>query len=59
MKNLTFTFTFNMPQLFIYHYQDYDTFDISNLFYNETGLDEKNIVDLFSDMYTQYFLIIL
>ena len=61
MNNLTFTFnmpqftfnmspfTFNMPLLFISHYQDYDTFDISNLFYNVTGLDEKNIVDLFGD----------
>lgn len=40
----------NMPQLFISYYQDYDTFDISNLFYNVTGLDEKNIVDLFGDI---------
>lgn len=47
MNNLTFTF--NMPSIFISHYQDYDTFDISNLFYNVTGLDEKNIVDLFGD----------
>ena len=39
----------NMPQLFISHYQDYDTFDISNLFYNVTDLDEKHIVDLFGD----------
>lgn len=38
-----------MPLLFISHYQDYDTFDISNLFYKVTGLDEKNIVDLFGD----------
>jgi hypothetical protein len=38
-----------MPQLFISHYKDYDTFDISKLFYNVTGLDEKNIVDLFGD----------
>jgi hypothetical protein len=38
-----------MPSIFISHYQDYDTFDISNLFYNVTGLDEKNIVDLFGD----------
>lgn len=38
-----------MPQLFISYYQDYDTFDISNLFYKITGLDEKNIVDLFGD----------
>lgn len=36
-----------MPQLLISHYQDYDMFDISNLFYNVTGLDEINIVDLF------------
>lgn len=43
MNNLTF----NMPQLLISHYQDYDMFDISNLFYNVTGLDEINIVDLF------------
>jgi len=42
-------FTRNMPQLFISHYQDYDTFDISNLFYNVTGLDEKLIVVLFDD----------
>ena len=47
MNNLTFTF--NMPSIFISHYQDYDTFDISNLFYNVTGLDEKNIVDLFGN----------
>ena len=47
MNNLTFTF--NMPSIFISHYQDYDTFDISNLFYNVTSLDEKNIVDLFGD----------
>jgi len=38
-----------MPSIFISHYQDYDTFDISNLFYNVTGLDEKNIVDLFGN----------
>ena len=61
MNNPTFTFntshftfnmphfTFNMPQLFISHYQDYDTFDISKLFYNVTDLDEKHIVDLFGD----------
>lgn len=47
MNNLTYTF--NMPSIFISHYQDYDTFDISNLFYNVTSLDEKNIVDLFGD----------
>ena len=41
--------TFNMPQVYISHYQDYDTFDISNLFYNITGLDEKNIIELFSN----------
>jgi hypothetical protein len=47
MNNLTYTF--NMPSIFLSHYQDYDTFDISNLFYNVTSLDEKNIVDLFGD----------
>ena len=47
MNNLNYTL--KMPQLFISHYQDYDTFDISNLFYNVTGLDYNNIVDLFGD----------
>ena len=39
----------NMPQLFISHYQNFDIDDISNLFYNVTGLDKKQIVDLFCD----------
>lgn len=46
---MTLGMTFNMPQLFILHYQHYNTFDISKLFYDVTSLDENIIVKFFGD----------